>query len=281
MAQSMTLPFAQSIGGCLEAKIGASGLSQASLDANLAKLEPRLASLREAHQSGALPLLRVPASRDDIAPARDAIGRLSEGATTLVFFGTGGSSLGGQTLAQLGGWCIPGDNGNGGGRPRMRFYDNLDPRTLGTRACRSRSRNHAFHSHLEIRQHAGDFGASHRGNRSLSRCRTQRPDCPELPRSDRARRARRIERLARAVRVSFHPDAAARSRYWWPLFGPHQCRAAARAGARSRRRCLARGCRERRAVSAQRETGRRFRCLPSARALPSALPRRRASRPMS
>jgi glucose-6-phosphate isomerase len=126
----MTLPFTQSIAGCLEAKIGASGLSQASFDATLAKLKPRLTSLREAHRSGALPLLQVPARRDDIAPAREAIESLSQGATTLVFFGTGGSSLGGQTLAQLGGWCIPGDNGNGGGRPRMRFYDNLDPRTL-------------------------------------------------------------------------------------------------------------------------------------------------------
>jgi glucose-6-phosphate isomerase len=126
----MTLPFAQSIGGCLETKIGASGLTQAYLDASLGKLEPRLASLREAHRSGTLPLLLVPARRDDIAPSRDAMDRLSEGASTLVFFGTGGSSLGGQTLAQLGGWCIPGDNGNGGGRPRTRFYDNLDPRTL-------------------------------------------------------------------------------------------------------------------------------------------------------
>ena len=131
MAQSMTLPFAQSIAGCLEAKIGAAGLTQASLDANLAKLEPRLASLREAHKSGALSLLRVPSRRDDVGPARDAIERLSQGAATLVFFGTGGSSLGGQTLAQLGGWCIPGDNGDGGeGQPRTRFYDNLDPRTL-------------------------------------------------------------------------------------------------------------------------------------------------------
>ena len=110
-------PFTQSVDGCLQASIGASGLSQASLDANLAKLEARLASLRGAHQSGTLPLLLVPARRDDIAPAQDAIDRLSEGATTLVFFGTGGSSLGGQTLAQLGGWCIPGDNGNGGDRP--------------------------------------------------------------------------------------------------------------------------------------------------------------------
>ena len=123
-------PFTQSVDGCLQASIGASGLSQASLDANLAELEARLASLRGAHQSGTLPLLLVPARRDDIAPAQDAIDRLSEGATTLVFFGTGGSSLGGQTLAQLGGWCIPGDNGNGGDRPRRRFYDNLDPRTL-------------------------------------------------------------------------------------------------------------------------------------------------------
>ncbi|HEY8277890.1 MAG TPA: glucose-6-phosphate isomerase [Methyloceanibacter sp.] len=131
MAQSMTLPFAQSVAGCLEANIGASGLSPASLDAYLAKIEPVLASLRDAHKSGALPLLRVPARRDDIGPARDAIDRLSQGATTLVFFGTGGSSLGGQTLAQLGGWRIPGDNGDGAeGRPRTRFYDNLDPRTL-------------------------------------------------------------------------------------------------------------------------------------------------------
>jgi glucose-6-phosphate isomerase len=127
----MTLPFGQSIAGCLEAKIGASGLSQASLDATLAKLEPRLASLREAHRSGALPLLQVPARRDDIAPARDALARLSQGARTLVFFGTGGSSLGGQTLAQLGGWNIPGDDGNGNtSRPRIRFYDNLDARSL-------------------------------------------------------------------------------------------------------------------------------------------------------
>src|SRR6185437_14154693 len=57
--------------------------------------------------------------------------KLSHGARTLVFFGTGGSSLGGQTLAQLGGWGIPGDDKHGSEeRPRTRFYDNLDGRTL-------------------------------------------------------------------------------------------------------------------------------------------------------
>src|SRR5262245_44917462 len=104
--------FNQSIDGCLEAKIGSSGLSQTSLDACLAKREPRLASLREAHESGSLPLLLVPSQRDDIEPARTAMDRLSKGAATLVFFGTGGSSLGGQTLAQFGGWSVPGDNGD-------------------------------------------------------------------------------------------------------------------------------------------------------------------------
>ena len=124
--------LSQSVEGCLEAKIGKAGLSQAALDRTLARLQPRLNSLREDYASGALPLLRVPERRDDIEAAREALATLTKDARTLVFFGTGGSSLGGQTLAQLGGWGIPGDDGNGGqrDRPRTRFYDNLDPRTL-------------------------------------------------------------------------------------------------------------------------------------------------------
>ncbi len=73
----------------------------------------------------------MPAWRDDIETARASLKTLSHGARTLVFFGTGGSSLGGQTLAQLGGWGIPGDDKHGSEeRPRTRFYDNLDARTL-------------------------------------------------------------------------------------------------------------------------------------------------------
>jgi glucose-6-phosphate isomerase len=126
-----SMSLLQSVAGCLEAKIGGAGLSQASLDASLAKLEPRLAALREAYAASTLPFLRVPEWRDDIAAASHALTRLTHGARTLVFFGTGGSSLGGQTLAQLGGWGIPGDDKHGSeARPRTRFYDNLDARTL-------------------------------------------------------------------------------------------------------------------------------------------------------
>jgi glucose-6-phosphate isomerase len=126
------MPLFQSVEGCLEASIGHSGLSLPTLDRYLDRVQPRLDWLREGHATGALRLLRVPEWRDDIIAARAALAALTKNAETLVFFGTGGSSLGGQTLAQLGGWDIPGDDGDGGqrNRPRTRFYDNLDARTL-------------------------------------------------------------------------------------------------------------------------------------------------------
>lgn len=121
----------QSIQGCLAAEIGDGGLSDEELSAALARVEPHLAALRDDHASGNLPLLRVPEWTADIDAADAALAKLSSDAKTLIFFGTGGSSLGGQTLAQLGGWFIPGEQPAGQRkRPRTRFYDNLDARTL-------------------------------------------------------------------------------------------------------------------------------------------------------
>ena len=125
------MAFIQSIEGCMEAAIGAAGLPRGALERRLAKLDVALAGLKTSYEQGTMPLLRVPEQRDDIAVASEALNRLSEGARTLVFFGTGGSSLGGQALAQLGGWNIPGaQRADQTSRPRTRFYDNLDPRTL-------------------------------------------------------------------------------------------------------------------------------------------------------
>ena len=73
---------------------------------------------------------------------------------TLVVFGTGGSSLGGQALAQLGGWFIPGDDRIGkGGRPRLRFYDNLDALSLAKGLEILDLGSDALPRHLQIRQH--------------------------------------------------------------------------------------------------------------------------------
>jgi glucose-6-phosphate isomerase len=125
------MTFVQSIDACMRAAIGPGGLEETALARRLDSLDTAVDGLTQAYENKTLPLLRVPEWTDDLTEAGQALARLMDGATTLVFFGTGGSSLGGQTIAQLGGWFIPGDQkADQVKRPRTRFYDNLDPRTL-------------------------------------------------------------------------------------------------------------------------------------------------------
>jgi len=122
----------QSVDGCLDNAIGAAGLTQSELNRWLDKLTPRFDRLKEEARERSLPHIGILHETADIAEARQAYDRLVDGADTVVVFGTGGSSLGGQALAQLGGWFIPGDDRTGGtGRPRLRFYDNLDAISFG------------------------------------------------------------------------------------------------------------------------------------------------------
>ena len=121
----------QNISGCSEESIGSAGLSEHALKQWLGRLDTPLAELKSFYRSGALPHLQVPDWTNDIAEAEAAIAALSTGARTIVFMGTGGSSLGGQTLAQLNGWNVPGAaDAAQKSRPRTRFYDNLDAATL-------------------------------------------------------------------------------------------------------------------------------------------------------
>jgi len=129
--QGGTASYSLSIDGCLEGAIGQHGLTAAELGRWLDRLAPALAALQEDYRSRRLPHLRIAEETGDVAMAETALARLSKGADTIVFFGVGGSSLGGQTLAQLGGWNIPGmADAAQRRRPRTRFYDNLDPITL-------------------------------------------------------------------------------------------------------------------------------------------------------
>src|SRR5918992_2888477 len=131
-ARASPLPFSQSIDGALDETLGPHGLERASLERWLARLEPEIERLRGDYETSRLPLLRIPEETADIGQAKAALARLSEGAHTIVFFGIGGSSLGGQTLAQLAGWHVPGGvDERQKRRPRTRFYDNLDPESLG------------------------------------------------------------------------------------------------------------------------------------------------------
>jgi glucose-6-phosphate isomerase len=125
--------YAHSIAGCLDSAIGRYGLSEAEYAGWLGRLEPAIARLQEDYRTRRLPHLTVPEEGADIAEAEAAFARLAQGARAVIFFGTGGSSLGGQTLAQLGGWNIPGTADEAQmKRPRTRFYDNLDAHTLAS-----------------------------------------------------------------------------------------------------------------------------------------------------
>jgi glucose-6-phosphate isomerase len=100
-------------------------------DKVLARAGDALADLRARHKDGALPLLRLPGERNDIATILGYAALLRDGTTDVVFLGTGGSSLGGQTLAQLAGHAVPGV-GLLRDPPRIHFIDNLDPDSYAT-----------------------------------------------------------------------------------------------------------------------------------------------------
>jgi glucose-6-phosphate isomerase len=116
----------QSIDNARASRIGAAGVSDDVMVAMLARSQDALEWLRARHADGALPLLRLPDRRDDLAGIVAAARKLCDGATDIVILGTGGSSLGGQTLAQLAGYAVPGIGALRSG-PRLHFMDNLDP----------------------------------------------------------------------------------------------------------------------------------------------------------
>ena len=260
------MPLTQSVEGCLESAIGALGLPQASLDKNLKTLEPRLASLRKAHAEGTLPLLRVPEWRDDIEAARAALKKLSHGARTLVFFGTGGSSLGGQTLAQLGGWGIPGDDKHGSEeRPRTRFYDNLDARTLELSLAGLDLKTARF---VVISKSGGTPETLVQISAAIEAVRKAglAAKIPELFLAVTEPAAERQSKwVARALRAFLHSRPRPRSQNRRPLLRADQCRAASGARPRSRRgRAERRGAR-RRSMRCSTQTARAASRRPLAR----------------
>ncbi|MBX6367533.1 MAG: glucose-6-phosphate isomerase [Rhodospirillales bacterium] len=106
--------------------IGAHSIDEEQLGEVLAEAAPALDKLRQWHQDGTLPLLRLPAKRDDLPMLQALADEFRRRFDHVVLLGTGGSSLGGQTLASLA------DLGFGPrqGCPRLWFMDNIDPATF-------------------------------------------------------------------------------------------------------------------------------------------------------
>jgi glucose-6-phosphate isomerase len=119
------MPLEQSVEPAREERIGGHGVSAGAFADALAHTSEALVWLRARHDDGSLLLLRLPAARQDIPTIMDAARRIAANATDVVFLGTGGSSLGGQTLVQLAGHAVPGWVALRG-EARLHFMDNLD-----------------------------------------------------------------------------------------------------------------------------------------------------------
>jgi glucose-6-phosphate isomerase len=126
--RSPEMSLVQSIKMARAERIGDGGVSTALFNDTLARTAEALAWLKARHGDGGLPLLRLPEKTEDLADITAAARRLIAGATDIVLLGTGGSSLGGQTLAQLAGHAVPG-LGLLRDAPRLHFFDNLDADT--------------------------------------------------------------------------------------------------------------------------------------------------------
>ncbi len=129
------MPLRQSIENARAERIGSHGAAAADLNEALARSAAALDWVRARHADGALPLLRLPERQDDLDGIRAAGQRLAAGASDIVILGTGGSSLGGQTLAQLADYAVEGAGALRSG-PRLHFMDNLDPESFAALLAR-------------------------------------------------------------------------------------------------------------------------------------------------
>ena len=84
---------------------------------------PALGKLRQSHDNGTLPLLRLRAATADIEAMEGVAERMTESFDDVVVLGTGGSSLGGRTLCALG---LSASEAH----PRLHFLDNVDGDTF-------------------------------------------------------------------------------------------------------------------------------------------------------
>jgi len=122
----MEVPFTQDIAGTFADRVGRAGLDHSAFHALMPRAATTLARLRESLAAGTMPLLALPARRDDLASWRPIVDRYRAQFDDVIVLGIGGSSLGGATLCQL----ADAGCGPSAGSPRVRFLDNIDPWTF-------------------------------------------------------------------------------------------------------------------------------------------------------
>ncbi len=131
--------FTQDMSGCLAEVIGSNGLSNHELQAMDEEVTAALSRLRTAVRAGTLPFARLDQTTEALAATvEETYERLAIDARTIMFFGCGGAGKVAQTIAQFGGWSIPGVmSGTQRRRPVTRFYSSADPVTIAGALSRS------------------------------------------------------------------------------------------------------------------------------------------------
>ena len=198
----------------------------------LARTADALAALRKHHADGTLPLLRLPEKRNDISPILGYARLLQENTTDVVWLGTGGSSLGGQTLAQLAGHAVPALGALR--KPRLHFMDNLDP---GTFEAMLEQLPLATTRFVAISKSGGTAETLMQTAAVIAALQAAKRDPHDhlLGLSEPAKPGQ-AQRPARSARSPRHPDAGPRPRRRRPLLGAQQRRPPARRGMRPRHR---------------------------------------------
>src|SRR5258708_26256344 len=120
------MPYRQDIAGCLADTVGPRGVTLGELDAMLARAKPALTNLARRRNDGSLPLLRLPARRDDLAALADFADEFRRRFDHVLLLGIGGSILGGQTLCALADHRFRPRSP----APRLPFMENIDPPPL-------------------------------------------------------------------------------------------------------------------------------------------------------
>ncbi len=120
------MSFEHDISRCFSETIGEAGIDRSAFEPVLAETADSLAELRQMREKSGLPLLELPRARDDLIQPAAVAERLRRSSDQVVLLGTGGSSLGGQTLAAL----AESPFGARPGRPKLHFLDNIDPATF-------------------------------------------------------------------------------------------------------------------------------------------------------
>ncbi|MEM9360233.1 MAG: hypothetical protein AAGB04_28975 [Pseudomonadota bacterium] len=131
--------FTQDMSGCFAEVIGSNGLSNRELQAIDEEAIAALSRLRIAVRAGTLPFARLDQTTEALAATvEETYERLAIDSRTIMFFGCGAAGKIAQTIAQFGGWSIPGVmSGTQRRRPVTRFYSSADPVTIAGALSRS------------------------------------------------------------------------------------------------------------------------------------------------